>query len=266
MACECNEDDNPEPPALEIPQDENQLFYFDSDTSLTNAEIMAFENDSTTFDITQRFWQAWLIDRLIEDGEDVKALRESINYATTLDRQADTESRQWMINVANEFTEDNIIYEPFTEEIKSVRIGLMKVDAHVPRHRAITAIGFDWARNAASGLETAIKSNSLPSIWAFCDLAGQRLPKRSIWNNNTWTIWLISARISNSLFNYLALPGLEPAQFSVCRACTYHNIDGFRNSFQHPTLDPAFPWKLHLIFISVRGRARNPFQSKRSIL
>ena len=50
-------------------------FHFGSAEGMTNAQLLAAANESVSFDITQGFWQCWLIDKLIASEGDRVALR-----------------------------------------------------------------------------------------------------------------------------------------------------------------------------------------------
>ena len=102
-------DNNEAKPSQLAIENSEEEFYFGSEQTLTNAERMAEENGSVTFNIQERFWQAWLIDSLIEKGQDVTALQQSVDYASSLDRQADAKSQLWMTKLATNFQEDSII-------------------------------------------------------------------------------------------------------------------------------------------------------------
>ena len=112
---------------MEVVQSNNQKLEFDRDVDeenkdsieteiLTNAQIMAIENGARKFDIKERFWKAWLIDELIRKGNDVRALKESLELAGQITtRIADHDQKAWFDKVTRDQGIDTIQYQPWDD-------------------------------------------------------------------------------------------------------------------------------------------------------
>lgn len=112
---------------VEVVQSNNQKLEFDRDVDeenkdsieteiLTNAQIMAIENGARKFDIKERFWKAWLIDELIRKGNDVRALKESLELAGQITtRIADHDQKAWFDKVTRDQGIDTIQYQPWDD-------------------------------------------------------------------------------------------------------------------------------------------------------
>ena len=84
-------------------------------TERPNAELMAMENASAKFDIRERFWKAWLIDTLIQKGNDVTALKETMNIAKSIDLISKEEQKAWFPKTTIDLNQDSIQYQPWDE-------------------------------------------------------------------------------------------------------------------------------------------------------
>lgn len=108
-------DDPAQPPMLEEGEDE----HFGSSRTITPAQRLKIENQSIEFDISQDFWKAWLIDRIIKSGDNPTVLRSNLQFAQTLNLMADADSQRWLNHVTEDLEQDMIQYEPYTEEYEN---------------------------------------------------------------------------------------------------------------------------------------------------
>lgn len=77
---------------------------------------MAIENGSKTFNIHERFWKAWLMHELIRKGDDVQALRESVDMASHIDDISKEEQKTWFDRTTYDLEQDSIMYKPWDAE------------------------------------------------------------------------------------------------------------------------------------------------------
>ncbi|MCJ1456174.1 hypothetical protein MMC28_006534 [Mycoblastus sanguinarius] len=67
-----------------------------------------------TLDISQRFWQAWLIDELVDTSNDIDALKERVTLAHRL--SDNEEAKAWYLEVAQSLDNDIINFTKWTDE------------------------------------------------------------------------------------------------------------------------------------------------------
>ena len=87
-----------------------------SSRPLTNAQRMAAECTSTTFDINYRFWVCWLLNQVLAKDVDWDKMKKEIEWATeNLNHLADAETQQWFKDQIVFFNKDYIVYTKFDE-------------------------------------------------------------------------------------------------------------------------------------------------------
>lgn len=143
-------DEKPDEPLFDVSNEGEDGFFFGSAIGMTNAQRMAEENESKEFDIRQRFWQAWLVDKLIHTEGDQLALKLQVEFASNLNRHANAESLTWMKEIEQNFMEDSIIYQPFTEATAQAFDNEQKYFDNVQYQRedtqaACELLGIPWA-------------------------------------------------------------------------------------------------------------------------
>lgn len=79
----------------------------------SNAQLMAMENASITFNIRERFWKAWLIDTVIQQGSDVQALKTTVEMAKLIHLISEEDQKAWFAKTTEDLEQDLIQYQPW---------------------------------------------------------------------------------------------------------------------------------------------------------
>ena len=93
---------------------------FVGDRALSNAERLCVENDGQPFDITSRFWKAWVISEVVGNQDDLSKVRSRVKYASNLNEQAVEDQALFHQEMTRDLEEDLILIPEFTEPMRTL--------------------------------------------------------------------------------------------------------------------------------------------------
>ena len=92
----------------------------DGDRALSNAERLCVENDGQPFDITSRFWKAWVISEVVGNQDDLSKVRSRVEYASNLNEQAVEDQALFHQEMTQDLEEDLILIPEFTDPMRDL--------------------------------------------------------------------------------------------------------------------------------------------------
>ena len=112
------DDDTKNNQILNFLNDDDGIFV--GNRALSNAERLCFENDGQPFDITSRFWKAWVISEVVGSQDDLSKFRSRVDYASNLDAQAVADQALFHQEMTKDLEEDLILIPEFTEPMRTL--------------------------------------------------------------------------------------------------------------------------------------------------
>ena len=185
-------------------EEEKIVEHFKGNQQLTNAQKMVIENDGQAFSLDNRFWQAWIIDKIMNLSGDVKALRKDIDWAKNIALLTAEEQVAWYAQTVNDLTSETILYEPWSEEAAEDFQDQQRYFDNTDYQRedlreSCELLGIPWAgkqtvyRMDGMSLSQTLKFWQPPAIkalieWGFADWTRGCILADDVGLGKTWTV------------------------------------------------------------------------------